>query len=117
MKNILIFIPAALLALGSCGENTGQADAYGNFEATEVIVSSEANGRILSFDPDEGSVVAKGQTIALIDTTLLTLQSAEIDAGMRGIRTRLNSIEAQNAILRQQMENLDVNILNGPLTC
>jgi HlyD family secretion protein len=110
MKNILNSIPATLLVLASCAGNTDQADAYGNFEATEVIVSSEANGRILSFDPDEGSVVAKGQTIALVDTTLLTLQAAEIDAGIRGIRTRLNSIEAQNAILRQQMENLDVNI-------
>lgn len=110
MKNILIFIPAFLLVLASCDRNTDQADAYGNFEATEVIVSAEANGRILRFIPVEGSAVTKGQTIALIDTTLLTLQSAEIDAGIRGISTRLNSIEAQNAILRQQMENLNVNI-------
>jgi HlyD family secretion protein len=110
MKNSLKFIPAVLLVLASCDSNTNQADAYGNFEATEVIVSSESNGRILSFDPAEGSVIEKGRTIALIDTTLLALQSAEIDAGIRGIRTRLNSIEAQNAILRQQMENLDVNI-------
>jgi HlyD family secretion protein len=110
MKNIQVFIPIALLVLASCADKTARADAYGNFEATEVIVSSEANGRILSFDHSEGAVVAEGQTIALIDTTLLTLQSAEIDAGIRGIRTRLNSIEAQNAILRQQMENLGVNI-------
>ena len=45
---ILIFI-AVILSAG-CKNKTDQADAYGNFEATEVIISSETNGRILKFD-------------------------------------------------------------------
>jgi len=58
----------------------------------------------------EGNEVAKGAMIALIDTTLFHLQKAEIDAGMRSVRTRISSINAQNDILVQQIENLKVNL-------
>jgi len=38
------------------------------------------------------------------------LQKAEIDAGMKGVKTRISSINAQNDILNQQITNLNVNI-------
>ena len=104
-------IIGTLAFLTGCNDKTQQADAFGNFEASEVIVSSETSGRILVFDVTEGSDIEKGSSLALIDTTLFHLQKAEIDAGMRGIRTRIISIDAQNDILRQQIENLKVNIL------
>ena len=104
-------IIGTLAFLTGCNDKTQQADAFGTFEASEVIVSSETSGRILVFDITEGSDIAKGSSLALIDTTLFHLQKAEIDAGMRGIRTRIVSIDAQNDILRQQIENLKVNIL------
>jgi HlyD family secretion protein len=109
MKTISIIIIAAIMLAG-CKNKTDKADAYGNFEATEVIVSSETNGRILDFNVTEGSEVEKGSEIAFIDTTLYHLQKSEIDAGMKSIRTRISSISAQNNILSQQIENLKVNI-------
>ena len=104
-------IIGTLAFLTGCNDKTQQADAFGTFEASEVIVSSETSGRILVFAVTEGSDIEKGSSLALIDTTLFHLQKAEIDAGMRGIRTRIVSIDAQNDILRQQIENLKVNIL------
>jgi HlyD family secretion protein len=109
MKTTQILILAAILITG-CKNNTEQADAYGNFEATEVIVSSETNGRILNFSAAEGSLIETGATIAVTDTTLLLLQRAEIDAGMNSVKTRLASINAQNDILIQQIENINVNV-------
>ena len=106
--NLFLIIPAVLLT--ACHNKTDQADAYGNFEATEVIVSAETSGRILKFDVIEGTEIDKGSEIALIDTTLFHLQKDEIDAGMKGVRTRISSINAQNDILTQQIENLNVNI-------
>jgi HlyD family secretion protein len=79
MKNTLLIITAALL-ITSCNSKTNQADAYGNFEATEVIISSETNGRILKLDSREGSQIEKGSELALIDTTLLYLQKGELNA-------------------------------------
>ena len=43
----------AIYLLG-CGENSDIADAYGNFEATEILISSEANGKLLEFNIKEG---------------------------------------------------------------
>lgn len=96
--------------LAGCKDGTDEADAFGNFEATEVIVSSETSGRILKFDATEGTEIEKGAEIVLIDTTLFHLQKAEIDAGMKSVRTRINSVDAQNDILRQQIANLKINI-------
>ncbi|MCX6255877.1 MAG: HlyD family efflux transporter periplasmic adaptor subunit [Bacteroidia bacterium] len=100
----------ATILLGGCKNKADKADAFGNFEATEVLISAETSGRILQFDAVEGSEVDKGVTIAIIDTTLFHLQKSEIDAGMKSVRTRINSINAQNDILNQQIENLKVNI-------
>lgn len=109
MKTITLLVISALI-LGGCNNNTPQADAFGNFEATEVIVSAETTGRIQKFNIVEGSEIGMGDEIALIDTTLYHLQKAEIDAGMKSIRTRVGSVRAQNEILEQQIENLKINI-------
>ena len=110
MKTSTLIVIAFILLAG-CTGNTDKADAYGNFEATEVIVSAETSGRIVRFDPVEGMDIVKGAEIALIDTTLLHLQKAEIDAGMKSVRTRIGSMNAQNDILDQQIKNLNVNII------
>jgi HlyD family secretion protein len=109
MKTIpLIFLAA--LAATACQDRSGKADAFGNFEATEVIVSPETSGRILKFQAAEGTVIGKGDVVAVIDSTLLILQRAEMDAAIRSIRTKLSTTEAQNDVLNQQISNLDVNI-------
>jgi HlyD family secretion protein len=105
---VLITIGAILLA--GCKNKSEEADAYGNFEATEVIVSAETSGRILKFDLTEGSEIEKSAEIALIDTTLFHLQKAEIDAGMKSVKTRISSINAQNDVFDQQIANLNINI-------
>jgi HlyD family secretion protein len=109
MKNISLIIIAAILA-GGCKNKIQQADAYGNFEATEVIVSAETSGKILRFDPTEGSEIEKEAEIAIIDTAIIHLQKAEIDAGMKSVKTRIITINAQNDILNQQIANLNINI-------
>lgn len=109
MKSKSLIIIAILLIAG-CRNKNDQADAYGNFEATEVMVSAETSGRILKFEVSEGNDIDPGSEIALIDTTLLHLQKSEIRAGMKGIRTKISSINAQNDILEQQIANLNVNI-------
>jgi HlyD family secretion protein len=109
MKNKSLII-LSILMIASCKNQTDKADAFGNFEATEVIVSAETSGRILKFDVSEGADIDMGNEIALIDTTILHLQKDEIYAAMRSITTRVASVNAQNDILNQQIVNLNVNI-------
>ena len=55
MKRIAVY-SAMTVVLAACG-NGGDFDATGTFEATEVLVSAEAAGRILSFDVEEGDTL------------------------------------------------------------
>jgi membrane fusion protein YbhG len=109
MKTKLLIIMTVILTTG-CKTSTEVADAYGNFEATEVMVSAQTSGPILQFDAMEGSTIEEGATIALIDTTIFHLQKSEVNAGMKSVKTRVNSINAQNEILNQQIQNLNINI-------
>lgn len=109
MKTRSLILVAAVL-LGGCKNKSGNADAFGNFEATEIIISAETNGRILRFDPVEGTRIDQGATIALIDTTISHLQKDEIVAARKSIITRITSINSQNDILNQQIDNLNINI-------
>jgi HlyD family secretion protein len=109
MKTYFTVIIAATMMV-SCRNNKNEADAYGNFESTEVIVSAETSGRIIRMEALEGSVIEKGAEIALIDTTMFNLQRAELDAAILSIKTKINSINAQNEILDQQISNLNVNV-------
>ena len=109
MRTRSLIIITAILMTG-CRNKAEEADAFGNFEATEVMISAETSGRIINFDPGEGTEVTMGEEISLIDTTMFHLQKAEIDAGMKSILTRLNSVNAQNDILNQQIANIQVNI-------
>lgn len=52
-RNLLIGF-AAMSLFVACKGNDNQFDATGTFEATEVIVSSEATGRYLRLDITEG---------------------------------------------------------------
>ena len=55
MKRIFIYCALPLLT-AACGRS-GDFDATGTFEATEVVVSAEATGRILRFDAEEGDLL------------------------------------------------------------
>jgi len=104
----IIFL--ALIAITGCKNSSDQADAFGNFETAEVIISAETSGKILSFEATEGTRLEEGTRLALIDTTMFNLQKAEINAGIKSVKTRLASVNAQNEILRQQISNLTINV-------
>jgi HlyD family secretion protein len=105
-----IFIVAVLLVLIGCRRGTTDADAYGNFESTEVTISSETTGRIIKSGISEGDKLTAGDTVAVTDTTMLLLLRDEIDAGIKSVSTRIASVNAQNEILKQQIENIRINI-------
>ena len=54
MKSLKLF--PFLFLLAACTGGTPKYDATGTFEATEVIVSAEASGKLLSFDIEEGTL-------------------------------------------------------------
>lgn len=100
MKRIL-YITAMMLAV-SCGSKT-QYDAQGTFEATEVVVSSEATGRLLRFDVEEGMPIMSGAIVGSIDSLQLHLQRKQLAAQLSALIGSRPDIEAQAASLREQI--------------
>lgn len=100
MKRI-VCIAAAALAM-SCGTEA-EFDAQGSFEATEVVVSAEAAGRILWLDAEEGTIVEPGVRIGQIDTLQLDLQRRQLEAQQAALIASRPDIRAQAAALREQI--------------
>lgn len=109
MKTYLVPVILILLAAG-CHRGESDADAWGTFEADEVIISSESSGRIMLMEVTEGTIVAGGTVIAVTDTTMTVLQRAELDAVTAQAQARLAGVAAQDAVIRQQIDNLIINI-------
>lgn len=103
MKKILNLVAVALLVTG-CNKNTGY-DATGIFEATTVTLSSETSGKILSVNVEEGDSISLGETVAVIDTTLLVLQQKQIDSQRLSVENSSPNIAAQAAALRTQISH------------
>ena len=68
------------VAVAAGCRSTPAPDAYGNFEATEVVVSAQTSGQIQRFLPIEGMQLARGADVVLIDTVPLGLQREQIVA-------------------------------------
>ena len=80
MKNSIIMIFFLVLLLVSCKNKNDQCDASGTFEATETIVSAEANGKILELNLDESQLLKQGQQVGYIDSIQLHLSRFAVDA-------------------------------------
>ena len=99
MKRIFIYCALPLLT-AACGRS-GDFDATGTFEATEVVVSAEAAGRILRFDAEEGDVLEAGRQVGAIDT--VHLQKLQLERQRASVVSNRPDIAKQAASLREQI--------------
>ena len=106
MRRIVICGLAAALFC-ACGRE-GDYDATGTFEATEVVVSAEATGRILAFDVVEGDRIEAGQQLGVIDTVQLSLQRLQLGRQQAAGRSGRPDIARQVAALREQIAKQEV---------
>ncbi|MBC8617523.1 MULTISPECIES: HlyD family secretion protein [Parabacteroides] len=96
-------IATALLGLAACNRGDGNFDATGTFEATEILVSSEANGKIMELNIEEGDRLDAGAMVGYIDSTQLYLKKMQLSAGLRSVDIRKPDIRKQIAALEQQI--------------
>ena len=103
MKNLMISFLAILLFV-SCSENGKKADAYGNFEAIETLISSEAAGKLIFFNIEEGKKLLKGDTVAVVDTVSSSLKRKQLQAMKEGVSSKISGVLSQIAIYEKQLE-------------
>lgn len=104
-KAIYLSVIISLFALTSCKDENNKADAYGNFEATEVIVSAQASGQIISFTPEEGILMKLNDPVGLIDTTILYLNKKLLIQQKVTIASQYNNLSSEIKVQEQQLKN------------
>lgn len=105
MKKTLTYSSLLVLALAmtACGKGNKAYDASGVFESTEVTVSAEGNGRIMSLDLQEGDRLEAGAVVGCIDTVQLYLSKIQLEASRRAVGSGRLNISRQIAALESQI--------------
>lgn len=112
MKSGLVFAALALVAAG-CGKNI-EYDACGQVDATQVTVSAENAGRVLSMAVEEGEVVTAGQLLGALDSVQTYLQIMELRERIAGSSSRLVDIKKQGQPNLSQLETFRVSTKGTP---
>ena len=102
-QKIIIFAVIAAFAL-SCNRNKTKHDASGTFEATEIIVSAEASGKVEVFNLKEGDRLNEGQQVGYIDSTQLYLKKMQLLAAQKAVVARRPDVAQQIAAIREQID-------------
>ncbi len=92
-----------LLLLATACSKEKQPDAYGNFEANEVVVSSQASGQLKWFTPVEGTTIASGAIVGLVDTTQLDLEREQNVAQRAATEARVSAAGSQIGVYEAQL--------------
>lgn len=100
MKRVSIIFAALLVG---CGSSDVKWDATGVFEATEVVVSAEANGVLNEFNVTEGVVLPKGALVGVIDTVQLDIVRNQLIASRSGVLSQRADVQEQIASINEQI--------------
>jgi len=107
LKHKIVIIAVILFGFTGCKLSDNGADAWGNFEARETIISAQANGKLMYLDTERGQMLDSGVQVGLIDTTQYELNYRLLIAKKESVNTRLKEIDANIAVLETQNANLE----------
>ena len=100
--SILHFPFSIALALTlACGRDA-KPDAYGHMEAIDVVVGAQSTGQLESFGAAEGTRLAAGVVVAVIDATSLELQLQQLVAQRTASASRVEEVTKHIAVLEAQ---------------
>lgn len=102
MKPIYLIFTGLLMSLSACN-STSEFDATGTFEATEIIVSAEANGKLFFLNVEEGTRLTRGAEVGLVDTVQLFLKKLQLQASMKSVEKQRPDIRKQIAATKEQI--------------
>ncbi len=107
MKTFTLITITIIAALSTGCKQEPTADAYGNFEATEITVSAKGQGEIKNLNLEEGSILKKNAIVGLIDTMTLYLNKMQLLAQKEVVRSKSGNIWSQIAVLQSQLKTAE----------
>ena len=102
MKHLITIL--LLTSLFSCNSNDSKADGYGNFEATEVTISAEANGKLEYLNLEEGDIIQANTLVGLVDTTQLHYNKQQLLASKETVYSKSANVLSQIDVLQAQLK-------------
>ncbi|MFA6979193.1 MAG: HlyD family efflux transporter periplasmic adaptor subunit [Ignavibacteriaceae bacterium] len=90
--------------LAGCGNGNGKFDASGTFESEEVIVSSEAMGKLVMLNVAEGMQLKQYQLVGVVDTIQLHLKKKQLEASIKAVLSKQPDIATQLATIEEQIK-------------
>lgn len=100
--SILLAIAECLFTLPGCTDKNAH-DASGFFEAKEILIASEQNGKILSMGVEEGDQIKALQPLAQIDVTNDKLKAEQVQASIRALTQKTNNPTEQVKLMQDQV--------------
>ena len=100
----LFSVAATAVLVTACSNNKWVFDASGNFETDEVIISSEANGKLLQFTIEEGQHLSAGKQIGYIDSLTTYLQKRQMEEDVKATLAREPEINPQLQVIKEQLK-------------
>ncbi len=97
-------LPILSLIFFACGTGGGKFDATGTFESEEVIVSSEAMGKLVRFDVEEGATLKQNQLVGIVDTVQLYLKKKQLEASIKAVLSKQPDVATQLAAIEEQIK-------------
>ncbi|MDT8308262.1 MAG: HlyD family efflux transporter periplasmic adaptor subunit [Bacteroidales bacterium] len=110
MVRSVIFYTIFLMVFSGCNNRDEASDAYGNFEAEEIMIASEMQGKLVMFNVEEGKVLTAGELVGIIDTTQLYLSLNQLRAKRSVIGAKTEQIASQIRIYEEQQKRLTKEI-------
>ncbi len=96
-----------LILISSCNNGDKNADAYGNFESDEIIVSAQNTGELITFGAEEGNHLGIGDMVGYIDSVPLVLQRNQLMAQKNTLIAKRDNIRSQADVQSEQIKNLE----------
>ena len=87
-RTILYLLTLFILVILSCGGNVQKSAYTGVLEGKTIHLPALTGGKIIELFADEGEEVASGDTLAVIDTTELSLQLKQLEASLEELEVR-----------------------------
>lgn len=105
------------VAEATSAQLAGSFTATGNFSpAKQLLVVSEASGKITSLTVDEGQYVKKGQLLARVDHATLEAELRAAEANLKKLRTdrtRYENLITTGGVTQAQLEEINLNYVNA----
>ncbi|PIF02331.1 MAG: HlyD family secretion protein [Draconibacterium sp.] len=104
-----LFFALLAIQISACKNTDNDPDAFGNFDANPIIVSSESAGKILQYNIKKGQNIEAGYLTAIIDTIQPVLKLKQLKARQTAVTAKRQTIQSQVNVYKEQIKTLKIN--------